>query len=77
MVTFPHKYTSAFFTSYCNNIVLIKLLEKKLEKMRKFKQETNKFCYLQHKRRLSGKKATRSRFKSIFTLFVLVHRFAP
>ena len=45
--------------------------------MRKFKQETNKFCYLQHKRRLSGKKATRSRFKSIFTLFILVHRFAP
>lgn len=30
--TFPHKYTSAFFTSYCNNIVLIKLLEKKWEK---------------------------------------------
>ena len=36
--------------------------------MRKFKQETDKFCYLQHKRRLSGKKATRSGFKSIFTL---------
>ena len=39
-----------------------------------FKQETNKFWNLQHKRRLSGKKATSSRFKSLFTLFVL--RFA-
>ena len=33
-VTFPHKYTSEFFTSYCNNIVLIKSLEKKMRKKR-------------------------------------------